>query len=99
MMARRLTRAKYGGASVRSATRPPDHAAGFSIGVKPIPDGAGRAFRGRRCFKFVRRDTAVAVFVKPQDELAGLVDELFAGDLPVLIFVKIPEVCVRQCGV
>jgi hypothetical protein len=56
-------------------------------------------WRSCRRFHFIRRDAAIAVPVEAQDELTRLADELVAGDLAVLIFVKIAEVCIRQGGI
>src|SRR3984957_12861565 len=72
-----------------------------SIGMEPVP---GRLFRaglgGSRPRSYlILGDAAVAVLVEPQDELARFADELLARDLAILIFVKIAEVRVDQCGV
>src|SRR5258708_29576787 len=71
--------------------------------MKPIPLADGRTLRTflgvRRRSQFIRSNAAVGVPVEPQDELAPLTDELVASDLAILVFVKITEVCFRQCGV
>src|ERR1700694_625591 len=74
----------------------------FSFSMKPVSRSFNRTLRtlrGGACFYFIRSDTAVAVPVEPQDERARLFDELLARDLAILIFVKIAEICVGQCGV
>src|ERR1700732_1842833 len=70
--------------------------------MKPVPRPfrwALRTLRGDRRPDFIRSDATVAVPVEPQDECARLLDELLACDLAILIFVKIAEICVSQCGV
>src|SRR3979409_197466 len=70
--------------------------------MKPVPRPFSRSLRtlraGRRS-DFIRSDAAVAVPVEPQDERARLIDELFARDLAILVFVEITEICVCQSGI
>src|ERR1700738_2148296 len=78
------------------AAKPP--ATSMKPGARPVR----RPLRTLRCgrrFYLIGRDAAVAVSVEPQDESARLFHELLAGDLAVLVFVKIAEVGVRQRGV
>ena len=63
------------------------------------------ASAGRRWFligagalHFLRRDPAVTVLVVLQNELIRFVDELAAGDLSILVFVKVTEVRVGEGG-
>src|SRR3979411_794205 len=49
-------------------------------------------------FHFVLRDAAVAVLVEPQNKLTRLVHKLAAGDLSVLVFIKVAEVRLGEGG-
>ena len=49
---------------------------------------------GVRGFHFLLRDAAVAVLVILQNKLTRLVHKLTAGDLSILVFIKVAEVCV-----
>jgi hypothetical protein len=51
---------------------------------------------GTCALHFLGRDAAVAVLVVLQNELIRLVDELAAGDLSILVFVKVAEVRVGK---
>src|ERR1700737_3467207 len=79
------------------------HAGGVChFSMEPVPRPFSRAlrtFRGVARLYFIRRDAAVAIPVEPQDERAWLLDELLASDLAILVFVKITEIGVGQCGV
>src|ERR1700730_12175216 len=70
--------------------------------MEPVPRPFSRTlrtFRSAARFYFIRSDAAVAVPVEPQDERAWLLDKLLARDLAILVFVKITEIGVGQCGV
>jgi hypothetical protein len=51
---------------------------------------------GTCALHFLGRDAAVTVLVVLQNELIRLVDELAAGDLSILVFVKVAEVRVGK---
>src|ERR1700726_5009273 len=77
---------------------PDDHAsAGLSLSEFPA-SAARRLLISAWAFHFVLRDAAVTVLVELQDKLTRLVNELAAGDLSILVFVKVAEVRVGEGG-
>ena len=73
-----------------------DHLSRFILMAAP----AGRRWFliGAGALHFLRRDPAVSVLVVLQNELIRLVDELAAGDLSILVFVKVAEFRVGEGG-
>jgi hypothetical protein len=69
------------------------------VSMKPVPRPLSRSFRtfgGIRGSDLVRGDATVTVRIEPKDERVGLVDELPARDLAILILVEIAEIRVSQ---
>src|ERR1700726_1543166 len=77
---------------------PDDHAsAGLSLSEFPA-SAARRLLISAWAFHFVLRDAAVTVLVELQNKLTRLVNKLAAGDLSILVFIKVAEVRIDQGG-